>query len=69
MALMQLTVLPLGTDSSSIGEYVVDIQKELAKYNVNFKLTDMGTILEGEPKHLLTIASKLCKMPFEKGIK
>ena len=69
MALMQLTVTPLGTGTPSVGDYVADIQKALTIQGVNYKLTDMGTIIEGETEHLLALASKLSNMPFEKGIK
>jgi uncharacterized protein YqgV (UPF0045/DUF77 family) len=31
MAIMQLTIIPLGTQSPSVGEYVADIQKALQK--------------------------------------
>ena len=68
MALMQLTVLPLGTDSPSMGEYVAEIQKALEKSGFFYKLTDMGTTIEGDSKELLELAAQLAEIPFKKGV-
>lgn len=68
MALMHLTVIPLGTDSPSVGEYVADIQKALETSGFSYELTDMGTIIEGNTADLLKLAGELAEMPFAKGI-
>ncbi len=68
MALMHLTIMPLGTNSPSVGEYVVDIQKVLEKTGLPYELTDMGTVIEGNTKDLLELAAQLAEMPFSKGV-
>src|SRR5210317_2363769 len=68
MALMHLTIMPLGTNSPSVGEYVADIQKILEKTGFPYELTDMGTIIEGNSENLLKLAAQLAEMPFSKGI-
>ena len=68
MALMHLTIIPLGTDSPSVVEYVVDIQKALEKAGFPYELTDMGTIIEGNTGDLLKLAAQLAEMPFLKGV-
>jgi uncharacterized protein (TIGR00106 family) len=67
MALMHLTIIPLGTGSASVGGYVADIQKVLEKSGYPYKLTDMGTIIEGSSKELLALAAQLSEIPFNKG--
>jgi len=67
MALMHITIIPLGTGSPSVGEYIADIQKALENSGFPFKLTDMGTIVEGGSKELLALAARLAEMPFNKG--
>ena len=69
MALMHLTVIPMGTNSPSVGEYVADIQKVLEKTNFSYELTDMGTIVEGSTEDLLKLAAQLAERPFLKGVK
>jgi len=68
MALMHLTIIPLGTNSPSLGEYVADIQKVLEKSGFPYELTDMGTIIEGKTEDLLKLATQLAEMPFSKGV-
>ena len=67
MALLQLTIIPLGTKSPSVGEYVADIQKALENENVRFQLNDMGTLIEGDARDLLSLVAKIYELPFEKG--
>ena len=69
MALMQLTVTPLGTESTSVGDYVAEFQKALKQQKIPHTLTDMGTIIEGSAEELLQIAAKIHALPFEKGAK
>ena len=68
MALMHLTIIPLGTNSPSLGEYVADIQKVLEKSGFPYELTDMGTIIEGNTGDLLKLAAQLTESPFLKGV-
>lgn len=68
MALMQLTVIPVGTCSASVGHSVAEILIALEKENIPFTLTDMGTIVEGNPQRLLEIAAKLHELTFSEKI-
>ena len=68
MALMHLTIIPLGTNSPSVGEYIADIQKILEKSGFPYELTDMGTIIEGNIEDLLRLAAQLAEMPFSRGV-
>jgi uncharacterized protein (TIGR00106 family) len=67
MALLQLTMIPLGTGTPSVGDYVADIQRALEKENVYFQLNDMGTPIEGEAGELLALVAKIYELPFQKG--
>jgi uncharacterized protein (TIGR00106 family) len=69
MALMQINVLPLGTGSASVGEFVAAIMEAVARAGVACKLTDMGTVIEGEAEELLKIAALMHESPFLKGAK
>ena len=68
MALMQLSIIPLGAGSPSVGHFVADIQEALHKEGAAFQLTDMGTIIEGEAHELLALAARLHELPFKKGV-
>jgi len=59
MAIMQLTIIPLGTQTPGVGQYVAEIGQALQQEGVPHTLTDMGTIIEGEPQALLALAARL----------
>ncbi len=67
MALLQLTIIPLGTTTPSVGDYVAEIQQELKKTGIPFRLNDMGTVIEGNISELLAIIEKIYEIPFKKG--
>ena len=68
MAIMQLTIIPLGTKNPGVGQYVADIQQALRREGIPHELTDMGTIIEGEPKELFELAARLHALPFARGV-
>jgi len=68
MAIMQLTIIPLGTQTPSVGRYVADIEQALQREGVPHTLTDMGTIIEGDPQELLALAAQLHGLPFAHGV-
>jgi uncharacterized protein (TIGR00106 family) len=70
MAIIDVTVIPLGTSTPSVSEYVVEIQKVLQRYEgkIKFQLTPMSTLIEGDLKLLLEIVQKIHEVPFEKGL-
>jgi uncharacterized protein (TIGR00106 family) len=69
MAIMEITVVPLGTSTTSFSHFVAEMQRCLEKTGVAFELTDMGTIIEGEMTQLLDTLKVLHEIPFEMGEK
>ena len=67
MAIMHLTIMPLGTQTASVGEFVAEIKQTLEASGVPFQLTDMGTIIEGDSRDLLELAGRLADLPFNNG--
>jgi uncharacterized protein (TIGR00106 family) len=68
MALMEISVVPLGLGTPSVGDHVAALIDYLRKHNIPFRLTDMGTVVEGTPAKLLEWARHLHELPFEKGV-
>ncbi len=67
MALMEISVVPLGTGSTSLSSYVSSICDFLSEMGVDYRLTDMGTIICADIDDLFVIARKLHEKPFDKG--
>lgn len=68
MALMQISVIPLGTGSTSVSDFVAEVQTMLAASTLSFSLTDMATIVEGDTAELLAIAAKIHELPYTMGV-
>ncbi len=73
MAIVDVTVIPIGTETPSVSLYVADLQKILQKHedegNIRYQLTPMNTIIEGELSTLLGVIQEIHEAPFQKGIK
>lgn len=68
MALMQITIIPLGTGSPGVGEYVADIESFLQESGAEYSLHDMGTIIRGSADELLRLALQIHQLPFARGV-
>ncbi|MEW5921147.1 MAG: MTH1187 family thiamine-binding protein [Bacillota bacterium] len=71
MAILEISIVPLGSAATGISEYVAGCLQELEKScgDVRYELTAMGTIIEGELDVILAIARKMHEVPFRKGAK
>jgi uncharacterized protein (TIGR00106 family) len=69
MATADLTVLALGRQGASAGEYIAEIQRRLqAQERVKFRMHAMGTSLEGSTEDILAVVGELHAIPFDQGI-
>jgi uncharacterized protein (TIGR00106 family) len=68
MAIMEISVVPLGLGHPSVGDYVAELVKHLESENLPYELTDMGTVIHGAPADLLQVALALHELPFKKGV-
>jgi uncharacterized protein (TIGR00106 family) len=67
MAIIEVTVVPLGTGDTSLSRYVADCHRVIEKYNVKWELTPMGTVFEGELPMILKIIREMHEVPFDNG--
>ncbi|MDM5338937.1 MTH1187 family thiamine-binding protein [Fictibacillus enclensis] len=70
MAIIDITVIPIGTETPSVSKYVAGIQRVLESYGeqINYELTPMNTIVEGELAVLLQVIKDMHEAPFAQGI-
>ena len=68
MALMEISVVPLGLGTPSVGDYIATLVDYLQNHHIPYRLTDMGTIIEGAAADLLNWALVLHELPFRKGV-
>lgn len=71
MPIMEISVVPIGTKSTSISKYIASSEKVLQKANrVKGQITAMGTIVEADSlDKLFKLAEKMHKKAFLGGVK
>ncbi|WP_185160422.1 MTH1187 family thiamine-binding protein [Mammaliicoccus sciuri] len=72
MAIVDVVVIPVGTEGPSVSEYIADIQLILEKHKeagtIDYQLTPMNKLIEGDLKDLLEIIQEIHESPFNKGL-
>ncbi len=69
MAVVEVSIVPLGTGSTSLSPYVAACEKELRENaeGLRYELTAMGTIIEGDLDQVLKLIRRLHEVPFRSG--
>jgi uncharacterized protein (TIGR00106 family) len=69
MALIDISVVPVGTSSPSASRYVAGAVKILqSEPNIKYELTAMNTIIEGDLEQLLSLAYRMHRSSFDAGV-
>ena len=71
MAVVEISIVPLGTGSTSLSPYVAACEKELRERGegLKYELTAMGTIIEGDLDRIMKLIRHLHEVPFNQGAK
>jgi uncharacterized protein (TIGR00106 family) len=67
MAIMEISVVPLGLGDTSVGDFIAEVIRHLKSEGIPYELTDMGTLIYGHSARLLKVAQVLHEFPFERG--
>jgi uncharacterized protein (TIGR00106 family) len=69
MAMIEVSVVPIGTSSPSISQFVAGALRILKNEpGIKYELTAMGTVIEGDLDRLLALAVKMHRSAFIDGI-
>jgi uncharacterized protein (TIGR00106 family) len=69
MAVVELTVVPIGVESTSLSSYVAGAHKVLKESNLQYELTAMGTIISGDLDDILKTVRLMHESVFSAGAK
>jgi uncharacterized protein (TIGR00106 family) len=67
MAIVFVTIAPLGTASTSLSRYVAGVERILRKSGLRHELTAMGSIIEGNLDEILPVLREMHEQPFGQG--
>jgi uncharacterized protein (TIGR00106 family) len=60
MAIAEVSVVPLGTKTASVSQYVARAIKVLEKQkSIRYEITPMGTVIEGDLDKILTVVKRM----------
>jgi uncharacterized protein (TIGR00106 family) len=69
MPVCEISVIPVGTGSSSISEYVAEAHRVIRKSGLKSQLGPMCTSVEGDLDKILEVAKEIHEACFRKGAK
>ncbi|MBA1333671.1 MAG: MTH1187 family protein [Firmicutes bacterium] len=68
MAIVEVTIAPFGTGSTSLSKYVAGCHRVLEEEKgLKYQLTPMGTVIEGELDLIIATIRKMHEVPFRQG--
>ena len=67
MAVVFVSVTPLGTGTPSLSKYVSGVEQVLRSSGLKHELTAMGTIIEGDLDRILKVIREMHEHPFAQG--
>ena len=69
MAIAEISVVPLGTRTPSVSQYVARSVKVLEREEgIKYETTAMGTIIEGDLDRILAVVEKMHEATFGEGV-
>jgi uncharacterized protein (TIGR00106 family) len=68
MAIAEISVVPLGTKTPSVSQYVARAVKVLEQEkSMKYEITPMGTVIEGNLDEILAVVKKMHEAVFGEG--
>lgn len=69
MAIIDISVVPVGTKSPSVSQYVAGAVRILKNEpGIKYQLTPMNTVIEGDLKKLMNLAQRMHESAFNAGV-
>ncbi|HHY92274.1 MAG TPA: MTH1187 family thiamine-binding protein [Firmicutes bacterium] len=67
MALLEISVVPVGTTSASISSFVTRACQAVEKRGLEYQVTPTATVIEGELPQLIQVAQEMHQLAFQGG--
>jgi uncharacterized protein (TIGR00106 family) len=68
MAIAEVSIVPLGTATTSVSDFVAGAVSILKASGLRYELTAMGTMIEGDLMELMETIRAMHETPFSKGV-
>jgi len=64
----ELSIIPVGTKDTGLSRHIAACVEVLEKKGLIYRLTDMGTIIQGPLNQVLEIVQEMHEVPFKLGV-
>lgn len=68
MAVVEISVVPIGVSGTSLSAYVAEVLKVLGKTGLSYELTAMGTIITGDLDEIWKVMKQMHEACFSKDV-
>ncbi len=68
MAIVEVSIVPVGTKGASVSKYVARALKVLKRSGLDYELTPMGTIIHGELEEVFNVVRDMHENCFFDGV-
>lgn len=68
MAIVEVSIAPIGLTHTSLSEYVADSLLVLQESGLKYQLTSMGTIIEGDLDEIVATIRSMHETVFKEGV-
>jgi len=68
MALVEISIIPLGTSTPSVSEHIAASLKPLQKAGLKYTITPMGTVIEGDLDTIMDTVRQMHEACFKKDV-
>lgn len=67
MALLEISVIPVGTQTASFSSYVSNAIQLIEQKGLNYQVTPTSTVIEGNLQELMSVAQQIHQHAFTNG--
>jgi uncharacterized protein (TIGR00106 family) len=67
MAIAEISIVPIGTQTTSVSSYVAEAVTILKDSGLSYTLTPMGTVVEGALEEVMAVCARMHASAFYKG--
>ncbi|MBI5018244.1 MAG: MTH1187 family thiamine-binding protein [Deltaproteobacteria bacterium] len=67
MAILDISIVPLGTEGPSLSSYLRDLPAILEDSGLRYQIHPMGSVVEGGLEELFALTLRLHEAPFSRG--
>ncbi|MFC7440312.1 MTH1187 family thiamine-binding protein [Laceyella putida] len=68
MALLEISVVPVGTNTASFSSYVTNAVNLIEQNGLNYQVTPTATVIEGDINQLMDIAKQIHQNAMANGV-